>query len=336
VTSGRSQPGNPWACSERGCSSVGPSGVIRDGSSGVIRSGPSRGKPGPVRSGRPRVGFIQGGRPPGRRLLDGAPAGTCGRVRAGGPYGAELSTRVPRAAEEGVDAMGTSPRAHVRARARSATARRAGPVVPRLPAPAVGLEPDRVRVLVVVPPGDDDHGAFRATLRLRPGARTGCHDGHMRHPKGGARSAALGLVRPGGREERARVSPALMQAPCVSRVGRAQARSVLVSAPCVARVGRSFVRVVRRGVHGRPFREVPFRVRRAVGHERAVPVERRAGCPGRGSAPGGRNRWSGGVRAGVRGPGVGARCLFRRGCRILEVWSSSGTSRSSGRGGRRG
>lgn len=31
-----------------------------------------------------------------------------------------------------------------------------------------------------------------------------------------------------------------------------------------------------------------------------------------------------------------ARCSFRRGCRILEVWSSSGTSRSSGRGGRRG
>src|SRR5690606_3601155 len=30
-----------------------------------------------------------------------------------------------------------------------------------------------------------------------------------------------------------------------------------------------------------------------------------------------------------------ARCLFRRGCRILEVWSSSGTSRTSGRGGRR-
>ncbi len=29
-----------------------------------------------------------------------------------------------------------------------------------------------------------------------------------------------------------------------------------------------------------------------------------------------------------------ARCSFRRGCRMLEVWSSSGTSRSSGRGGR--
>ncbi|MGC0375426.1 hypothetical protein RKD28_002942 [Streptomyces sp. SAI-229] len=32
----------------------------------------------------------------------------------------------------------------------------------------------------------------------------------------------------------------------------------------------------------------------------------------------------------------GAHCSFRRGCRILEVWSSSGTSRSSGRGGRKG
>ncbi len=29
-------------------------------------------------------------------------------------------------------------------------------------------------------------------------------------------------------------------------------------------------------------------------------------------------------------------CSFRGGCRILEVWSSSGTSRSSGRGGRKG
>lgn len=266
--------------------------------------------------------------------------------------------------------MGTSPRAHVRARARSATARHAGSVARRLPAPAVGLEPDRVRVLVV-PPGDD-HGAFRTTLRLRPGARTGSRDGHPRHPKGGARSAALGVVRPVGREKRARAGSVLVSVPCVSREerapvgsdlvsapcacreegaqvglapvpalcvareGRASVGSAPVSVPCVARVGCSFVRVVRRGVRRRPFREVPFRVRRAVAHDRAVPVERRAGRPGRGAGPGGGNRRPGGVRAGLRGPGVGARCLFRRGCRILEVWSSSGTSRSSGRGGRRG
>ena len=39
---------------------------------------------------------------------------------------------------------------------------------------------------------------------------------------------------------------------------------------------------------------------------------------------------------GAQGGPPDARCSFRRGCRILEVWSLSGTSRSSGRGGRRG
>ncbi len=38
----------------------------------------------------------------------------------------------------------------------------------------------------------------------------------------------------------------------------------------------------------------------------------------------------------VQGGPPDARCSFRRGCRILEMWSLSGTSRSSGRGGRRG
>lgn len=48
------------------------------------------------------------------------------------------------------------------------------------------------------------------------------------------------------------------------------------------------------------------------------------GDPPRKPGPPGRLRWP-----------EEARCLFRRGCRILEVWSSSRTSRSSGRGGRR-
>lgn len=43
---------------------------------------------------------------------------------------------------------------------------------------------------------------------------------------------------------------------------------------------------------------------------------------------------AGGARGGngsVRGPRRTACCLFRRGCRILEVWSLSGTSRASGK-----
>ncbi len=94
---------------------------------------------------------------------------------------------------------------------------------------------------------------------------------------------------------------------------------------------------------------------------------RRAGCgspavcragargPGRGSPAVGRAQGRGHARRTGRGSLIvhhararkprspaprrqppGAHCSFRRGCRILEVWSSSGTSRSSGRGGRRG
>jgi hypothetical protein len=220
----------------------------------------------------------------------------------------------------------------VRARARSGVPRRAGPVARRLPMLA-GPQPGRVRARVVVPLGDG-RGALTTTMRrLRPGVRAGCRGGDARHPEGGARRAALGVV--------------------AGSVG-----------PRGVRAGRSLVRVVRCGGSRGPFLEVC--VRRAVDSPRAVPAEGRVWCSGSGSERGGgavgrprgvgagglgrRSRrprgggmgpgrgkpWPCGVRAGFRGRGAGARCLFRRGCRILEVWSSSGTSRSSGRGGRRG
>jgi len=218
------------------------------------------------------------------------------------------------------------------ARARSGVPRWAGPVERRLSVLA-GPEPGRVRARVVVPLGGDPGALTTTTPRLRPGVRAGCRGGDARHPEGGARRAALGVV--------------------AGSVG-----------PRGVRAGRSLVRVVRCGGSRGPFLEVC--VRRAVDSPRAVPAEGRVWCSGGGCERGGgavgrprgvgagglgrRSRrprgggmgpgrgkpWPCGVRAGFRGRGAGARCLFRRGCRILEVWSSSGTSRSSGRGGRRG
>jgi hypothetical protein len=101
------------------------------------------------------------------------------------------------------------------------------------------------------------------------------------------------------------------------------------------------------GCPARHVRFLPVRPLRGAATLSAAPSRAGAGRrrkPGRAGSPA---WWEPGVRGG-RGPracrcrgrcgGVlaDARCSFRRRCRILEVWSSSGTSRSSGRGGRRG